>query len=35
MPRTKGLNLRKAAFIAVLALLALSVFLNLHLLYRL
>ena len=35
MPRTNGLNLRKAAFIAVLALLALSVFLNPHLLYRL
>ena len=35
MPRTKCLNLRKAAFIAVLALLALSVFLNPHLLYRL
>lgn len=35
MSRLKDLNVKKAAFIAVLILLALSVFLNLHLLYRL
>ena len=35
MSRPKSLDLKRAAFIAVLILLALSVFLNLHLLYRL
>ena len=35
MFRPKSLDLKRAAFIAVLILLALSVFLNLHLLYRL